>query len=167
MNALRVVRFWGVAVGLFSAGAAFADRPLSNDGPWRSQNLKGRYVAVSGFDGTSVIDVDAVKVLWKIPEGSRLVFISADGHHLALGYSGLNLIELDADNSLELIGFWEDGRKIASVPLSQIVPDRSILRRTVSHYEWGQFQDVIGNKIIIKRVDGKLFSFDLTTGRAD
>jgi len=107
-------------------------------------------------------------VLWKVPDWFRSMFVSNDGKHLAVGYDGLNLVPLSYVDSMELISFWDQGRKIKSVTLSEIVPDRTVLERTMSHYAWGDIEGVNDkDQLVVRRVDGQIFRFSMATGELE
>jgi hypothetical protein len=84
-----------------------------------------------------------------------------DGDQLATAYDGLSLISHEGLNdSLEIIVFWHPGRRVKAVPLRAIVPDRSILRDTVSHFEWGEVAHINEkNQLVVNRLDGRVFRF--------
>jgi len=107
-------------------------------------------------------------VLWRVPGWFRSLHLADDGEHLVTGYGGLNLIPVNAPDSLELATFWGRDRRIASVTLGALVPDRSLLRRTTSHYEWGAISGIDSKqRLVITRVDGRVFRFNMATGEAE
>ncbi|HUL96107.1 MAG TPA: hypothetical protein VLT89_08855 [Usitatibacter sp.] len=109
-----------------------------------------------------------MKVVWTMDGGSQLLFVSDDGQHVAMIYGGSTLIPLDADDSRDLIIFWEAGRKVASIPLATLVPDRAILVRTASHYSWGYIRGLnASNQLVVERIDGRVFNFNMATGRPE
>ena len=150
-------------------GSALADAPLPPPDVYRELSPSGKFAVVSDPNsGTTIIESASGKQLWEVPGWHRSLFLSDDGEHLAIGYGGLNLLPLDAPDSLEMISFWSWGRKIRSVPLRAIVPDRSILQRTVSHYAWGNIGGIDNeNRLIVKRIDGKVFRFNMSTGESE
>ena len=164
-----MVRFIGMSIFLAYVGCALADTPLRPPAPFRVASPDGKIIAVADpSSGIKIIEASSGKQLWEMPGWRRVICISNDGEHLAIGYGGLNLINLDTDDSAEMIGFWHHGTKIKSVPLRAIVPDRSILRRTVSHYEWGYIRGINSiDQLEVVRVDGKLFRFNMRTGEEE
>jgi hypothetical protein len=149
--------------------SVLADAPLPPPTLHRVSSPNGQFAVVSDPGvGTRIVESASGTQLWAIPGWFRSLRISDDGQHLAIGYSGLNLLPLDADDSLEMISFWDRGRKVKSVPLRAIVPDRSILRRTVSHYAWGNIGGINpNNQLIVTRVDGRVFRFNMINGEAE
>ncbi len=105
------------------------------------------------------------KLLWSVPDWYRNFFVSDDGMCLVGEYKGMNLIPTDYQHDLVLLTFWREGRKIREVRVSDMFPDRSILRRTASHFAWRHtiVLDKRG-RLKVERVDGKSFIFDLATG---
>ena len=147
-------------------GYARADAPLPPPLLHRVTSPNGQFAVVSDpTAGTRVIETASGKHLWSVPGWFRSVYVSNDGRHVATGYGGLNLIPLDAEDSLEMISFWGSGRKLRAVPLRTIVPDRSILKRTASHYAWGTITGINeGNQLVVTRIDGREFRFSMATG---
>jgi hypothetical protein len=150
-------------------GSVLADSPMPPPALHRVLSLNGQFAAISDpGTGTKVVELATGRELWNIPGWYRWLYISDDGEHLAIGYGGLNLLSLEADDSVEMIGFWNHGRKVKSVPLRAIVPDRSILQRTVSHYAWGNIGGINPrNQLIVTRIDGRVFRFNMNTGEAE
>ena len=150
-------------------GSALADAPLPPPATYREHSPSGKFAAISDASaGTTVVESASGRELWQVPGWHRSIFLSDDGEHLAIGYDGFDLLPLDAPDSLEMISFWSRGRKIKSVPLQAIVPDRSLLRRTVSHYAWGNIGGIDhNNRLIVTRIDGKVFRFNMSTGEAE
>jgi len=95
----------------------------------------------------------------------RWLFVSNDGQHVATGYEGLNLIPLDYSPDMVLITFWEQGKKLRSVSLKDVVPNKAVLERTVSHYHWGTIDGVNErNQLVVTRADGVKVRFEMSTG---
>jgi len=163
-------RAWATAIVLCaSIACAHADSPLLPPFTHRETSPNGQFVAVSDPNsGTRVIEAASGKQLWAIPGWYRDIYLSNDGRHLAIGYDGLNLIPLNADESFELITFLDRGRKLRTVSLHAIVPDKTLLRRTVSHYAWGSITGIDkNNRLVVTRIDGREFRFNMATGEAE
>ena len=95
----------------------------------------------------------------------RWLFVSNDGIHVVTGYDGMNLIPTDYTDDLVLFTFWGKGRRIRSVTLKEVVPRKSILTRTVSHYHWGSIEGINDKGLlVVVRADGKKLYFDVKTG---
>ncbi len=63
--------------------------------------------------------------------------------------------------------FHRRGVLLRQVKLSEVIPEPAVLKRTVSHYEWGihlGFDEQ--GRYRVRTVDGRLVSFEMTTGRA-
>jgi len=116
--------------------------------------------------GTRIEDVKHGKVLWRLPDWYRSLFVADDGKHLVTEYGGLNLIPTGFIGHLVLLTFWQDGKKIREVRVRDLFPKRSILKRTASHYLW---RESIGidehGRLKVERVDRKIFLFDVATGK--
>ena len=104
---------------------------------------------------------------WSLPDWHRNLFVSYDGKHLVTQDDGLDLIPTDFADDLVLLTFWRDARKLRDVRVRDFVPVRQIPQYTVSHYYWGAVDgsDTQG-RLKIKRADGRIFLFDVTTGKA-
>ena len=64
-----------------------------------------------------------------------------------------------------LITFWERGKKLRSVSLKDVVPNKAVLERTVSHYHWGNIDGVNEhNELVVTRADGAKVRFDMSSG---
>jgi hypothetical protein len=100
--------------------------------------------------------------LWAIERYVKFGCVSDDGKYFVAIYGGGNLVPFDADDQLILLTFYRDGERIREIKLKDIIEDRSQLVETTSHLYWG---DPVGfaksNKFRVRRVDGKIFSFDL------
>jgi len=163
-------RVFGITAALcVFMGSVLADAPLPPPALQRVLSPNGKFAAVSDpAAGTRVVEAASGKPMWGIPGWFRSLYISDDGEHLAIGYGGLNLLPLDAEDSVEMIGFWNHGRKVKSVSLGALVPDRSILRRTTSHYAWGSIGGINpANQLVVTRIDGRVFRFSMNNGEAE
>jgi len=90
--------------------------------------------------------------------------VSDTGEYFVGMYAGGSLLPTDATDDLVLMTLYRYGKPIREVKLKDIIEKKSQLIKTVSHLYWG---DAIGftkpNIFQVKRVDGKIFSFDLTS----
>ena len=104
--------------------------------------------------------------LWAMAGWFRAIYPSDDGEHLVLGFAGLNLLPVNAADDLVVVRFVRRGEVIASLTLHDVVPDRSILRRTASHLAWreGEGIDAAGHFLVIT-MDGVRHPYEVTTGR--
>ena len=148
---------------------AQADSPLPPSAVHRVVSPNGNFAVVSDPSrGTKLIESGSGNQLCELSGWFRSIYVSDDGEHFATGYDGLNLLPLTADDSLEVITFWRRCRKLKAVPLRAIVPDRSILQRSVSHYAWGNITGVDHRgHLVITRIDGRVFRFNMSSGEAE
>ena len=146
---------------------ARGDEPLPPPSKVTVTSRNGAIRAVSDpKSGTRVEDLKRRKILWRLPRWHRSMFVANDGKHLVTGYAGLDLIPTGYTDELVLITFWHDGKKIREITVAEMFPDRHILRRTVSHYAWGRIDGIDARgRLKVKRVDGKTFYFDVSTGK--
>jgi hypothetical protein len=147
---------------------ARGDMPLPPPSKVTFTSSNRRVRAVSDpKSGTSIEDVKQQKILWRLPDWHRKLYVADDGKHVVSEYDGLELIPTDFTDDLVLFTFWSEGKKIRDVTLREFVPDRKILQETASHYYWGRIEgfDPHG-RLKAERADGKKFLFDIATGKA-
>lgn len=103
-------------------------------------------------------------VLWTIGRYVKYGYVSDDGRYFVAVYGGGNLVPTDAGDELVLLTFYRAGTVIKKVKLSEIIDDKSQLVGTTSHSYWG---DPVGfgksHNFKVKRIDGKIISFDLSS----
>jgi hypothetical protein len=148
-------------------GVAKGDTPLPPPSKTTATSPNGRVRAVSDpKTGTEVEDLTPHKVLWRLPDWHRSMFVANDGRHLVSEYEGLNLIPVDFRDDLVLLTFWREGKKIREVRVGDLFPDHSILLRTASHYLWRHAIEMDAqDRLKVQRVDGRIFFFDVATGK--
>ncbi len=84
-----------------------------------------------------------------------------DADVIVTGFNGLSLAPLDSPMSIEVVSFWRQGALVRSYKLSEVVPDQRTLRRTDSHYEWGNYRGVdTDGTFRISMVDSTVLVFD-------
>lgn len=148
-------------------GVARGDAPLPPATKTTVASPNGDIRAVSDpKTGTEIQDVKQHKVLWRLPNWYRSMFVANDGKHLVTEYVGLNLIPLNFKDDLVLITFWHEGKKMRQVTVGNLFPNHSILLRTASHYAWGHVDGIDGvGRLKVRRIDGKQFLYDVATGK--
>jgi hypothetical protein len=152
---------------LIAVCAARGDTPLPPPATVSAMSPSGRIRAISDPNaGTRVEDVKRHKVLWSLPGWHRRLFVADDGKHLVTQYDGLNLLPTDFSDDLVLLTFWREGRKFRDVRVRDFLPDHHILEHTVSHYYWGTVHGIDAQgRLKVERADGKIFFFDVSTGK--
>ena len=147
--------------------AASADTPLPPPANVTAMSPSGRMRAISDPKaGTRVEDAKRHKVLWSLPGWHRSLFVADDGKHLVTQYDGLNLLPTHFSDDLVLLTFWREGRKFRDVRVTDFLPDDQILERTVTHYHWGIVHRIDAEgRLKVERADGKIFLFDVSTGK--
>jgi hypothetical protein len=152
---------------LIAVCAARADTPLPPPAKVSAKSPSGRIRAISDPKaGTRVEDVKRDKVLWSLPGWHRSLFVADDGKHLVTQYDGLNLLPIDFSDDLVLLTFWREGRRFRDVRVRDFLPDHEVRERTVSHYHWGIVHGIDAQgRLKVERADGKIFFFDVTTGK--
>jgi hypothetical protein len=78
----------------------------------------------------------------------------------------LNLLPTDFTDDLVLLTFWSEGRKFRDVRVRDFLSDHHKLEHTVSHYHWGIVDGIdTEGRLKVERADGKIFLFDVSTGK--
>ena len=103
--------------------------------------------------------------VWSMYGWFRVAALTDDGEHLVAGYWSMNVIPLDYNKKQAMLYFFKRGELINHVTLDQIIRDFSKLQRTVSHYQWGNFEglDKAGH-YVVETVEGRKIRFDVVTG---
>jgi hypothetical protein len=71
-------------------------------------------------------------------------------------------IPADYGDELALLTCWRKGQKVGEVTVGEVIPDKTILKQTVSHYRWGSVGEVTAkNEVVLKRVDGQHLRFKM------
>lgn len=169
MRLLPFVAVTALAFGVTSVG--YADTPLRPPEKYVAHSPGKTIEAESdpAPNQTTVYRVapDGTRTrLWAMPGWFRAIYPADDGEHLVLGFDGLNLLPGNAADELIVVRFVRRGEIVASLTLHDVVPDRSILRRTASHLAWreGEGIDADGHFVVIT-MDGVKHHYDLATGR--
>jgi hypothetical protein len=144
---------------------AWADTPLARTASVRKFSANKRYSVVSSATaGTFCVAEKSGKVLWRIKQWFRDFYVSDDGEHLVSIFNGLNLLPVDYGDDVTLLIFWKSGRAQRRVRAIDLIPDRSVLERTSSHYLWNMGIGIDGDgHLYLNRVDGIQLVFDLDT----
>jgi hypothetical protein len=103
---------------------------------------------------------------WSVPGSHRSLFVADDGKHLVTQYDGLILIPTDFTDDLVLLTFRRERRKVRDIRIRGFFPDHRILEHTVSHDHWGIVHGIDAQgRLKVERADGKIISFDVSTGK--
>jgi hypothetical protein len=161
----------GVIVGILGvAVAALADEPLSPPSEVTRCSPNGRYCAVADprRDAVAIYSVVGGQrtELWAVTPWPRSFDVADDGNHLVICYIGLNLLPLDYQTEDEMLQFYDQGKLVRRWSLRELVPDLGKLKRTASHYEWGNCVGFAADgRYEVRTVDRGLLRFDMGTGR--
>jgi hypothetical protein len=157
-----------VILALAFAVPALADSPLPPPSIETTKSANKRFEVVSDPEkGTRCIDSASSKELWKLPNWYRWSFLCDDGRHFITAYGGLNLLSQNYKGSDVMLTFWKDGKLVRTVTVDELIPDKKILQRTVSHYSWGSIPGITKNGLLeVILEDGSKHYFDPTTGRS-
>jgi hypothetical protein len=153
----------------FSWSVCLADAPLRPPSPITVCSSSGRYCLLSDpRDGTRAYRVrpnGTREPLWSIPGWHRFAFLADDGRHAVTGYDG-PLLPLNFSPDVPVFKFWRDGSSVRIVSLSALVRDLGKLKRTASHYTWGNFVGFnAAGRFVVATVERPSVAFDVETGR--
>jgi hypothetical protein len=156
-----------IILALLCAVPALADSPLPLPSVQTTKSENKRFeVASDPKKGTRCIDLSTSKELWKLPDWYRWSFLCNDGRHFISAYGGLNLLSQNYKGSDVMLTFWRDGKIIKTITVDELIPNKKILRRTVSHYSWGSIPGITKNGLLeVLLEDGSKHYFDPTTGQ--
>jgi hypothetical protein len=156
--------------GLFVASGR-ADSPLPPPSKQTIWSKSRRFFAITDpKDQTTTVyratsDGKGIRT-WAMYGYLRFAWLADDGEHLVAdppGWGGL--VPVDYDKAHVILYFFRRGEMIKYVTLSQIIGDFSKLRRTASHYAWGNSVgfDEVGD-YVIETLEGRRIRFDVSMG---
>jgi hypothetical protein len=100
-----------------------------------------------------------------VPGWFRVAYLADDGEHLVIGHEGINLLPLNLDKNDILIYFVKRGEVVKTVTVSELVKNRSRLKRTASHLLWGSYLGIDEDGHFgVETVEARSLYFDVTTG---
>jgi hypothetical protein len=105
-------------------------------------------------------------LLWSMRGWFRVAALSGDGEYLVTGFDGLNLLPLDYKKDQVMLSFYDRGKLIRQVRLSEMISDFSKLQKTVSHYQWGNYLGLNeDDHYVVELVDKRWLLFNVRTGQ--
>ena len=145
----------------------WADAPLPPPAKYTvcSPNQAFCAVADPATQSVAVSARGAAKPNWSLSSWHRQVFLGNDGDHMVIGPPGLNLISLEAKASDPILTFMNRNAVVRVIQVGELFPKMSSLRRTASHYAWGNVVGISQNdQFIVQLVDGRRVAFSVLTG---
>ena len=104
--------------------------------------------------------------MWCKSGWERSFTLSEDGANIIASYPGFNLIPLDSNEETVIIRFYDSNGLVSTIKLGTLFPGLAGLKRTVSHYHWGE---VVGvnreGRVVVRLVDGRRLQFSMPDGR--
>jgi hypothetical protein len=151
---------------------AGADAPLLDDGVDRIDSTNKRFYAVPSLDRRSTVVYRTATAgskaarLWTVPGWHRAGFLADDGEHFVVGYFGGNLLNREHNKPDQvMLSFFRQGTLIRVVRLDEVIVDRAQLRRTVSHYAWGELVGFVGpRRFAVDTIEQRRLVYDVATG---
>jgi hypothetical protein len=147
----------------------FADEPMLPPQNYTNFFANGRYMLVC--DATKkettcyeIVDPTAdveTEEKWRIPRWGLYSYLSENGEFCVLDDWG-GLIPLDYDAEYVLYVVFKNGTEYAKIKLFDVISDKKNLRRTASHYYWGNIESFENDGIVLNTVEGKKW-YDFNT----
>lgn len=160
------------AAALLSSASARADAPLRPPEKHVARSPNATIAAesdpASGLTTVYRVAPDGTRERrWAMAGWFRAIYPADDGDHLVVGFDGLNLLPRNAADDLVVLRFVRRGEAIRALTLRDVVPDRSILKRTASHLAWRESErfDAKGRFVVVT-IDGAQHRYDVKTGLA-
>lgn len=146
---------------------ALADAPLRPPAKYTVCSPNQEYCAVAdpAVPSVSIFARGATSPTWSLAPWHRQVFLANDGDHLVIGPAGVNMIPLEAKLGDPLLIFMNRKATVRVVSVGDLFPKLSSLRRTASHYAWGEVVGVTSHdQLVVQLVDGRRVAFSVLTG---
>ena len=122
-------------------------------------------VADPAVESVAIFARGATSPTWSLAPWHRQVFLANDGDHLVIGPPGLNMIPLEAKLGDPLLIFMNRKATVRVVSVGDLFSKLSSLRRTASHYAWGEVVGVTSHdQLVVQLVDGRRVAFSVLTG---
>jgi hypothetical protein len=143
---------------VFFVSIAHADEPLFQPSSYRTCDTLINFCAYSEVGkNTTVYAVNGkfnINELYQIPGWHRSIFISQTGKYVAIGYSGLNLVNKDVTAQEVMLTIYENGKLVKEYTLGQLLHTMDSLKPTSSHYHWGSIIQVDDYGVELETVEG-------------
>ncbi|MDY0166636.1 MAG: hypothetical protein RBS80_08845 [Thermoguttaceae bacterium] len=158
-----------VGFGALASGPSFADSPLP---PPQKKDVwsNSKHFCAEMDPRTRLTTVYSVtngsrERKWAMPGWFRVAYLADDGEHLVIGHEGINLLPLDLNKDDILVYFVKKGQVVHTLPVSEVIKNKSSLKRTASHLLWGSYLGIDKEGHFgIDTVEGRSLYFDVTTG---
>lgn len=159
---------WTVACLLLAPSPVSADEPLPPPHRYTKCSASGVFCVTSDPSGGTSAHTSAEPEihLWQVPAWFRVAYLHDDGEHLVTGFDGMNLVPVDDPERAQILEFWHRGKLLELYTLGDLGYRREDLRRTVSHYVWGDYVgfDADGH-FGLRMLDGASLVFDVASGK--
>jgi hypothetical protein len=168
-NTLRMVRLATLWLFVIYPSSLLADGQLPPPHWFEVCSPNQMFCAVSDPETNTTrlyesVPGDVLRERWAIPGWHRQLAVS-DGGILVVGHDGLTFVPRSYSNDLPILSFHFSAERSARVTISEVLRFPSAMRRTVSHYRWGEYVgwDRRGN-YRVATAEGRVLSFDPETG---
>lgn len=157
---------------LVEGTVATADTPLPP--PAKKEVWSGNHFYCAVMDPASnlttvyhVRDGERTK-LWSMLGWFRVAYLSGDGEHLVVGHNGGNLLPLNVKDDDIMAYFVRKGEVIHTLTLHDIVKSKDAMKRTASHYHWGEYLGIDEDgRFRVQTLDNTRLFFDTQTGKLE
>ena len=137
-----------------------ADEPLEAPRSYRTCDAYINFCAFSELGKNTTIyaikDKFKLTELYQIPGWHRSILISPSGNYVALGYSGLNLVNKNVTAEEEMLSIYRKGTLIREYKLGQLLHSMDSLKPTASHFYWGNIMNIDDYGVELETVEGSV-----------
>jgi hypothetical protein len=156
------------AVLISVVGVARADRPPR--APDHVDSASGKFTArldlVNGRTAVYRKASTGPEKLWEMSGRHNLVFLSDDPQFLVSAYRGGDLLSIDHAADEEMLRFYQRGRLLRAVRLTEIIHHPEQLPRTASHLRWCVSMHFVDERrFVVETVEKEAYVFDASSGR--
>ena len=150
----------------FSFASVSADEPLPSlpESYTKFSQNKEFFLIADGENGTTTcykMTKNGSEERWRIPAWSYFAYISDNGKFCVLDDKG-GLLNLDSDKNTVLFAVYLNGELYDQITLSKIIDNKRSLKRTASHYYYGEIRQLRDDGILLETVEG-LKRYDFAT----
>ena len=141
---------------------AFADEPMLPPQNYTKLFADGRFMLICDatkkettcYELADFVTKVESEEKWRIPRWGLYSYLSENGEFCVLDDWG-GLIPLDYDAEYVLYVVFKNGTEYAKIKLFDVISDEKNLRRTASHYYWGNIESFENDGVLLNTVEGK------------
>lgn len=169
-RASAVSLVWAAVSLIFGLPPLAADQPLRPPSKYQVCSPDKAFCAIADptSKSTSIFARGSATTVWSLGARHRQIFLANGGDFLVIGPDGTSLLSLETKLSDPLLTFMKRNSVVRVVTVGDVFPSLSALRRTASHYFWGDVLEVSPrDQLRVRLVDGRRVAFSILTGRME